>query len=463
MCLSEIVFRRVTLVDRAALLSCSLGLAAGRFDRQGPALHGDADLKPKLLTTLQDYSVPAFLADVAAGITVAMVAIPLSMAIAIASGAAPETGLVTAIVAGFLISLLGGSRVQIGGPTGAFIVVVYAVIAEHGYDGLVLATLMAGVILLAAGFLRVGGLIAFVPEAVINGFTIGIAVIIAASQMKDFFGLTAEGLPPGFLEKLPVLWNAAGSANAAATVIAIATVLLVVALRRLAPRLPGLIVAVGLTSAAVAVFDLPVDTLYARFGELPRQLPAPTFPEVSWDRAIELLPSALVIAFLAGVESLLSAIVADRMVGGRHRPNAEIIAQGAANVGSALFGGLPATGAIARTATNVRAGGQTPVAGLVHAVAILVAMLIAAPMAGYLAMPALAALLVLTAWNMSEPHKWRGYLSERPADRFLLVLTLVLTVIADLTVAIGLGVALGLALRLRRRKVPPAEWQPPER
>jgi SulP family sulfate permease len=238
--------------------------------------------------------------------------------------------------------------------------------------------------------------------------------------------------------------------------------ILIVGLRRLAPKFPGLIVAVGVTSAVVALTALPVDTIFSRFGALPNTLPMPALPEISVARMIELLPSAFVIAFLAGIESLLSAMVADRMIDGHHRPNAEILAQGFANIGSALFGGLPATGAIARTATNVRAGGKTPVAGIVHALTILLVMLLVAPLAGYLAMPALAGLLILTAWNMSEPHRWRGYMRSRPSDRLLLLLTLVLTVFADLTVAIGVGVTVGLALRLRRQG-PQDDWTPPER
>jgi len=420
-------------------------------------------LTPKLLTTLKTYSWPLFAADVFAGVTVAMVALPLSLAIAIASGADPATGLVTAIVAGFLISLLGGSRVQIGGPTGAFIVVVYGVIAHHGFDGLVLATLMAGVILLVAGFLRAGNLIQFIPEAVVNGFTMGIAVIIATSQLKDLFGLQIASLPADFLHKLAALWAGRETLNLAALGIGLATIMLIILFRRLAPKWPGLIVAVGITSATAVLLVLPVETIADRFGALPDHLPMPALPEITLARLKELLPSALVIAFLAGVESLLSAMVADRMIEGKHRPNAELIAQGAANIGSSLFGGLPATGAIARTATNVKAGGKTPVSGLVHALAILLMMLLAAPLVGKLALPALAGLLILTAWNMSEPHKWREHAKLPVEDRALLLLTLVLTVVADLTVAIGVGVALGLALRLRHRTGPPDDWETPVR
>ncbi|MCK8484784.1 SulP family inorganic anion transporter [Aliiroseovarius sp. S2029] len=421
-------------------------------------------MQPKILTTLRDYDRDQFTSDLLAGVTVAMVALPLSLAIAIASGAGPEKGLVTAIVAGFLISLLGGSRVQIGGPTGAFIVVVYGVIADHGYDGLVLATLMAGIIMLVAGFLRAGNLVAYVPEPVINGFTIGIGIIIATSQIKDLFGLSIAEVPAEFIAKMSALWAARDSVSGAALAIGLITMVLIVGLRRLAPKFPGLIIAVGVTSAAVALASLPVDTIFSRFGALPSTLPAPALPEISIARITELLPSAFVIAFLASIESLLSAMVADRMIGGKHRPNAEVLAQGFANIGSALFAGLPATGAIARTATNVRAGGKTPVAGIVHALTILLVMLLAAPLAGYLAMPALAGLLMLTAWNMSEPQNWRGYMQGRMSDRVLLLLTLVLTVFADLTIAIGVGVSVGLALRLRRSNAEPEkDWTPPDR
>lgn len=420
-------------------------------------------MKPKILTTLKTYDRQQFTADLIAGVTVAMVALPLSLAIAIASGADPAKGLVTAIVAGFLISLFGGSRVQIGGPTGAFIVVVYKVIADHGYDGLVIATFMAGLILLVAGFLRAGRLIQLVPEPVINGFTIGIAIVILTSQLGDLFGLSLAEVPAEFFGKLEVLWSARDSLNISALLIGVLTMALIIIMKRTMPRLPGLIVAVAIASALVTAFGLPVDTIQSRFGDLPRSLPVPSVPPLDAARMVELLPSAFIIAFLAGVESLLSAMVADRMIAGRHRSNAELIAQGMANLGSTLFGGLPATGAIARTATNIRAGGKTPVAGLVHAVTILAVMLIAAPLAGYMAMPALAALLILTAWNMSEPHRWPEYLHERHSDQFLLLLTLVLTVVADLTVAIGVGVVIGLALRLKRRSVPPSDWHPPER
>ena len=408
-------------------------------------------MKPKLLTTLTETTPAVLGADLLAGLTVAMVAIPLSIAIAIASGAPPATGLITAIVGGLLISLLGGSRVQIGGPTGAFIVVVYGVIAAHGYDGLVLATLMAGVLLVIGGLLRAGNLIALVPEAVINGFTIGIAVIIATSQINDLLGLGIAKVPADFLEKMPVLWTARAGLSWTAVGVGLGALLAIIALRRRFPRWPGLIVAMALASLAVALWHLPVDTIQSRYGELPSHLPVPVLPSLAPAKLIELLPSALTIAFLAAIESLLSAMVADRMIESRHRPNAELLAQGAANIGSALFGGLPATGAIARTATNVRAGGKTPLAGIFHAIIILLVMLLAAPLAGYLAMPALAALLLITSWNMSEPHKWRGYWGAPWSERILLLVTLLLTVLTSLTLAIAVGVGLGLLLRLRTR------------
>ncbi len=419
-------------------------------------------MKPKLLTTMRDYTPRLFVGDLFAGISVALVAIPLSIAIAIASGAPPEAGLVTAIVAGFLISALGGSRVQIGGPTGAFIVVVYSVIAEHGYDGLVLATLMAGAILLVAGLLRAGSLIAYVPEAVVNGFTIGIAIVIAASQLKDLTGIEAAGLPADFVPKMAALWAARESANWTAVAVGLGTLLAIVASRKLLPRVPDRLAGTVLASVIAAAFVLPVATIATQYGELPRSLPLPSLPVVTGSRIAELMPSAFVIAFLAAVESLLSAMVADRMIGGSHRPNAEVMAQGWANIGSALVGGLPATGAIARTATNVRAGGKTPVAGMIHALVILVVLLTAAPLAGYLAMPALAALLIMTAWGMSEPHKWKSYWKSPNEERLLLLLTLLLTVLSDLTVAIGVGIAFGLAIRLRQSKLEARDWRPPE-
>jgi sulfate permease, SulP family len=420
-------------------------------------------VKPKLATTLRDYSWRLFLGDGLAGITVALVALPLSVAIAIASGADPKAGLVTAIIGGLLISLLGGSRVQIGGPTGAFIVVVYGVIEQHGFDGLMLATLMAGIILVVGGLLRAGRFIALVPEPVIEGFTVGIALIIAVSQLKDLLGLSLGGSSADLIEAVPALWQARGSVNVYALGIGLFSIAGIAAFRRIAPWFPGSLLVIAAASAAVAYLAWPVDTIQSKFGALAGGLPLPHVPHVSIARVSELLPSAFVIAFLAAVESLLSAIVADRLIGGTHRPNAELLAQGAANLVSPLFGGLPATGAIARTATNVRAGGKTPVAGIVHAVTILLFTLFASRLVGFLAMPALAGLLVLTAWIMSEPTRWRERLKLRAGDRVLLFLTMFLTVASNLTVAIAVGTGLGLALRLARRDVEPADWTPSDR
>ena len=422
-------------------------------------------MKPKLLTTMRDYSWRQFSRDALAGITVALVALPLSIAIAIASGATPRAGLITAIIGGLLISLLGGSRVQIGGPTGAFIVVVTGVIAQHGFDGLLLATLIAGLILLVSGLLGAGRLIALVPEAVIEGFTVGIALIIAVSQLKDLFGLSAAHVPADLVHGLPALWAGRTGLNQWALGVGLLSIAGIALLRHYFPRLPGSLVVIAAASIAVSQLALPVDTIYSRFGPLPAGLPSPSLPPLSVGKILAILPSALVIAFLAAVESLLSAIVADRMIGGgaRHRPNAELLAQGAANIVSPLFGGLPATGAIARTATNVRAGGRTPVAGLVHAVTILAIFAAGATLAGYLTMPALAALLLVTAWLMSEPSRWSERMRLRSGDRALFFVTMILTLVSGLTVAIAVGTAAGLALRIYRKDVTPAEWTPADR
>jgi sulfate permease, SulP family len=419
-------------------------------------------MKPKLLTTLKDYSWRLFLGDAVAGITVALVALPLSIAIAIASGATPKAGLITAILGGLLISLLGGSRVQIGGPTGAFIVVVAGVITQFGYDGLLLATLLAGAILVAAGLVRAGRFISLVPEPVIEGFTVGIALIIAVSQLKDLLGLSAH-VPADLVHGLPALWAARSEANLAALGVGLLAIAGIALLRHLIPWFPGSLLVIAAASAAVAWLPLPVDTIFSRFGQLPSGLPAPSIPHLSVAKISELLPSAFVIAFLAAVESLLSAIVADRMIGASHRSGAELLAQGAANIVSPLFGGLPATGAIARTATNVRAGGRTPVAGIVHAIMILIIMLAAAALAGYLAMPALAGLLIVTAWLMSEPSRWPERMKLRAGDRALFLMTMILTVVSNLTIAIAVGTGAGLALRLLRKDVEAEEWAPADR
>lgn len=406
---------------------------------------------PKLVTTLRlGYGPADARQDIVAGLTVAIVALPLAMALAIASGTTPDKGLVTAVIAGFLISALGGSRFQIGGPTGAFVVVVFNVIAAHGYDGLVLATLMAGAMLVAAGLARVGTWIKYIPEPVVVGFTAGIAVIIFTSQIRDLFGLDVGTVPAEFFEKLGVFWAARASVDVWSVLIAGAALAVILLLRRHAPRAPGLLLAVVGAALFAALAGLPVDTIGSRFGGIPSGLPAPSWPEVSWSRIRELLPSAFTIAFLAGVESLLSAVVADGMTGRRHRSNCELVAQGVANAASALFGGLPATGAIARTATSIRAGARSPVAGMMHAVFLLLFMLLFAPLAAWVPMASLAAVLVVVAWNMAEVHRFR-YLLQGPAgDRVVLLTTFALTVVVDLTVAIEVGVVLASILFMHR-------------
>jgi SulP family sulfate permease len=403
---------------------------------------------PKLVTVLREgYRGRDLRADALAGLTVAIVALPLAMALGIASGATPEKGIVTAIVAGFLISLLGGSRVQIGGPTGAFVVVVAGIIAVHGYDGLVLATLMGGVILLLAGALRLGNLMRFVPPPVIIGFTAGIAVIIATSQLKDFFGLALGQMPGGVIDQWRVLAAAAGSVQLPTLAVGAATLFSILAMRRWAPKLPAFLIAIVGAAAAVALLALPVDTIGVRFPALDTGFPAPALPAITGRRLVELLPSALIIAFLAGIESLLSAAVADGMTGFRHRSNLELLAQGAGNIGSALFGGMPATGAIARTATNIRSGGRTPVAGMLHAALLLVFLLVAGDLMRLAPMPALAAVLLLVAWGMSESRHFAKLHTMPRTDALLILLTFVLTVAVDLTVAIVAGVIVGLLFR----------------
>lgn len=398
---------------------------------------------PKLVIVLaRGYGWADLRHDVVAGLTVAIVALPLAMALAIASGAAPEKGLVTAVVAGFLISALGGSRFQIGGPTGAFVVVVFDTIARHGYDGLVLATFLAGIILVIAGLARFGTWIKYIPDPVVTGFTAGIGVIIATSQIKDLLGLPIDAVPAHFVDKWPVFWQHIGAVSPASLAVAGGAFAIIVALRRLAPRAPAFLIAVVAASLAVALAGLPVATIGSEFGELPGALPLPALPELDFARVRDVLPSALTIAFLAGVESLLSAMVADGMTGGRHRSNVELVAQGVANGASALVGGLPATGAIARTATNVRSGARSPLSGMLHAAFVLLFMLVFARWASYVPLASLAAVLLIVAWTMSEPHKFLHMLRAPPADRLVLVTTFLLTVLVDLTFAIEVGIVL---------------------
>lgn len=409
-------------------------------------------LEPKLLEVLRGgYGVGDLRNDALAALTVAIVALPLAMALAIASGTTPEKGLHTAIVAGFLISLLGGSRVQIGGPTAAFIPVVYGVIHTHGYGGLVLCTLMAGLMLIGAGLLRLGTLMKYIPQPVITGFTAGIAVSIVLSQLRDLLGLEIATLPAEFLARLHAYFNALPTWNPWAPALAAGCVAVIVGMRRWKPTSPSLLVAVALGTVAVAVTGAPVETLGMRFPEgVPATVPQFALPSFPLEHLRELLPPAFAIAFLAGVESLLSATVADGMTGGRHRSNMELIAQGVANCGSALCGGLPATGAIARTATNIRAGARSPIAGMLHAAFLLVFVLLLAPLMAWVPLPALAAVLLLVAWNMAEIELIRHLLRGPYGDRLVLIVTFALTVVADLTVAIEVGVVLGALVFMHR-------------
>ena len=388
--------------------------------------------------------------DALAGLTVAIVALPLAMALGIASGATPNEGLVTAVIAGFLISLLGGSRVQIGGPTGAFVVIVAGVIAAHGYAGLVLATLLAGFILIVAGYCGLGRLIRYVPTPVVTGFTAGIAVIIASSQVGDFLGLSAGTVPAAFIAKWAAYLGALGTTSLPTLGSARSRWPSILLLRRFAPQLPGFLIAVLGATLLVGALHLPVATVGDRFPGMHAGIPAPQLPPFSLALLQQMLPSAFTIAFLGGLEALLSAVVADGMTGFSHRSGQELVGQGIANIASALFGGLPATGAIARTATNIRAGGRTPLAGIFHALFLLLFLLIAGTYIARVPMAALAAILLVVAWGMSEVDRFRSLLQMEVGDRALLLLTFALTVLVDLTVAIGVGVTLASLLFMSR-------------
>lgn len=406
---------------------------------------------PKLLTVLRErYGFADFRADAVAGLTVAIVALPLSMAIAIASGVTPDRGLYAAIIGGFIVSLMGGSRFQVGGPAGAFIVLVAATVTRHGVDGLLLATLLSGLILLAIGFLRLGTFIKYIPYPVTVAFTAGIAVIILASQLRELLGLDLESEPGPFLPKLAALADALPTLNPSAVAVALLTIGAILATRRLRPHWPAMLIAVALAAAASWALGLPVETIGTRFGGIPGSLPAPRLPPLSADKVLAVLPDALAFALLGGIESLLSAVVADSMTGRRHRSNCELVAQGAANIASALFGGICVTGTIARTATNVRAGARGPVAGMLHAVFLLLFMLVAAPLAGYIPLPALAAVLAVVAWNMAEKHEFATLLRASWGDAVVVLSTFLLVVLRDLTEGILVGFGLGALLFLHR-------------
>lgn len=411
-----------------------------------------ADLfMPKSVTVLREgYDLTAFRADVIAGLTVAIVALPLSMAIAIASGTTPDRGLYAAIFGGFLVSLLGGSRFQIGGPAGAFIVLVAASMARHGIEGVLLATMMAGVFLVVAGLLRIGSYIRYIPHPVTVGFTAGIAVIIFASQIRDLFGITLSGKEPGeLIPKLEALGRAIGTTNGAAVAISLVTIVIIVGLRKVRPTWPGMLIAVAITSVAAALLSLPVETIGTRFGGIPQSFPMPSFPAITLAKLEAVLPDAIMFALLGAIESLLSAVVADGMTGRRHRSNGELVAQGFANIGSAIFGGICVTGTIARTATNVRAGARSPVAGMLHSVFLLAFMLLAAPLASYIPLATLAGVLAVVAWNMAEKHEFVTLL--RTWDTAIVLLaTFLLTIFIGLAEGIAVGALLGALIFLWR-------------
>ncbi len=428
------------------------------MDRTQRAIHQPAQptfselFTPKLATVLREgYTSEHFKADAIAGLTVAIVALPLSMAIAIASGVSPERGLYTSIIGGFLVSALGGSRFQIGGPAGAFIVLMAATVARVGVDGLLLATMMAGVLLLVIGYLRLGTYIKFIPYPVTVGFTAGIAIIIFSGQIVELFGLKLAGKEPGpLVPKLMAIGEAAGTINLAATFVALLTIVAIALMKRWRPKWPAMLIAISLTSLVVALFSLPAETIGTRFGGIPRSLQMPAFPPISFDRMIDVLPDALAFALLGAIESLLSAVVADGMTGRRHRSNCELVAQGFANIASALFGGICTTGTIARTATNVRAGAHGPVSGMIHSALLLALMLVAAPLASYIPLAALAGVLAVVCWNMFEKQAFATLLRASRGDALVLMATFLIVIFRDLTEGIVVGFALGSILFIDR-------------
>jgi sulfate permease, SulP family len=406
--------------------------------------------KPKLIDSLKNYNRQQFSKDVMAGLIVGVVALPLAIAFAIASGVSPEKGLYTAVVAGFIISALGGSRVQIGGPTGAFIVIVYGIVQQYGINGLIISTFIAGVMLIIMGIARLGSVIKFIPHPLTVGFTSGIALIIFSSQIKDLFGLTMGEVPAEFVDKWKSYFEHFQSINPYAFLLAASTVVIIFFWPKVTHKIPGSLIAILVTTAAVQSLHLPVETIGSKFGSIPSSLPKPVIPDVDFETIKDLIQPAFTIALLAGIESLLSAVVADGMIGGNHRSNTELIAQGTANIFSSLFGGIPATGAIARTATNVKNGGRTPVAGMIHALTLFLIMLFIGKWAALIPMATLAGILVVVAYNMSE---WQNFVSVTKGPRgdvAVLLITFLLTVLVDLTVAIEIGMVLAVLLFMRK-------------
>ena len=405
--------------------------------------------RPKIIDTLKNYRRDQFFKDLIAGLIVGIVALPLAIAFAIASGVSPEKGLFTAIIAGFIISAFGGSRVQIGGPTGAFIVVVYGIVQQYGINGLIITTFIAGILLMVMGIAKLGNAIKYIPYPIIIGFTTGIAVIIFSSEMKDFFGLRMGNVPADFISKWLAYSQHVSSVNIYALLTGGFTLLVVLLWPKLTHRIPGSLIAIIITTVAVHFFNIPVETIGSRFGAIPSMLPQPLIPDVSFETVQQLIRPAFTIALLGSIESLLSAVVADGMIGGNHRSNTELIAQGFANVCSSIFGGIPATGAIARTATNVKNGGRTPLAGIIHALTLLLIMVFFGKWAAFIPMPTLAGILIVVAWNMSEVESFIYVFKGAKSDAAVLVTTFCLTILVDLTVAIEIGMILASFLFMR--------------
>ncbi len=406
---------------------------------------------PKLFTLLKEgISRQQLSKDVLSGIIVGIVALPLAIAFAIASGVSPEKGLITAIISGLVISVLGGSRVQIGGPTGAFIIIVFGIVQEHGVSGLTIATFMAGFLIIGLGVLKLGNYLKFIPYPLIVGFTSGIAVVIFSTQIKDFLGLEIDNIPADFVEKWLVYFQHLDSINWMAFVIAIGTVLIALNFYRITTKIPGSLVAILLATLLVYFFELPVETIQSKFGEIPNKIAMPQIPNINFKIIQELIEPAIAIALLGSIESLLSAVVADGMIGGKHRSNMELVAQGVGNIFSGLFGGIPATGAIARTATNVKNGGRTPIAGIVHAIFLLLIMLLFAPIAKLIPLSCLAGILVVVAYHMSEWRHFKDLLKSNRMDIIVLLTTFFLTVFFDLILAIEIGLILSSFIFMKR-------------
>ncbi|WP_349239125.1 sulfate permease [Petroclostridium sp. X23] len=399
---------------------------------------------------MKNYTKKQFLKDITAGIIVAIIALPLSIALAIASGVSPEKGLHTAIIAGFLISMLGGSRVQIGGPTGAFMVIVYSIVVRFGIDGLIIATFLAGIIMILMGVLKLGSIIKFIPYPITTGFTSGIAVVIFSSQIKDFFGLKSGEVPAEFIDKWKVYFQSFNTISIQTTIIGIVALMIIILWPRINRKIPGALIALIVTSILVKLLNLEVATIGTKFGQLSSALPAIQFPNISMEQVSLLIAPAFTIAILGSIESLLSAVVSDGMIGGKHRSNMELVAQGIANMGSALFGGIPATGAIARTVANIKNGGRTPVAGMVHAVTLLLIMVIFMPLAKMIPLTSLAAVLIVVAYNMSEWREFKELFKSPKSDITVLLVTFFITILIDLVKAIEIGMVLAALLFMKR-------------